>query len=553
MILDSRERIDHYTKIGAYKNVLVTNVLKDTARKYPDKLALVDANNKGEFARLSPDRYKYKELDDAIDRVATGLLEKGIAKDDIVVLQLPNITEHVIVSFALWRIGAIAAPVIMQFRSHELRYIIGLTQAKAVITLQSFHGFNHVELATKLKTELASLKHVISADEIHQMMSGEINRVALNNIRTDPNDLTQINWTSGTEANPKGCPKSHNHWMAMGTLCGETAQMTSEDVILCPFPLQYISSTAVFLMPVFMVGATYILHHPFDPVLFLQQINDEKATYGGGSPAMHLMLLRHPDIDKYSLKSLRLMMTGSAPTPEYVVKTYLEKYHVEMINFWGQNELTGLPAGPKDVSDPYLRALTFPHYGKEGVRWNTKGAEYIETRILREGDDTILNNVGDVGELVFRSPGVLPCYFKNPELDKKAFVDGFFRTGDLFKIEENNLLTFFGRKKDIIIRGGQNISPEEIENVLQYHPKVLEVAVVGYPDARLGEKACACVVLRKGESLTLDEIADFMRQKDMAIFKFPERLEIVENLSRNPAGKVQKSKLREDIKQKIKE
>ncbi|MBN2569309.1 MAG: acyl--CoA ligase [Deltaproteobacteria bacterium] len=552
MILDSKERIDYYTKIGAYPNVTVNSVLKDTVHKYPDKLALADASNKEKFAELPPDRYTYRELDDAIDRLATGFLEMGIGKDDIVVLQLPNITEHVIISFALWRIGAITAPVIMQFRAHELNYIIGLSEAKAIITMPLFNGFDHVELAEKLKSEFPTLAYVISLDEIRNMMfSGKIDESALKEIEVDPNDLIQINWTSGTEANPKGCPKSHNHWMSMLNYCGVAApQMTSEDVVLCPFPLQYISGTLCFLTPALLVGATCLLHHPFDPIVFLQQVNDEKVTYSGGSPAMHLILLNHPEVEKYSIKSLRCMMTGSAPTPEFVVKTYLEKYGVEMINFWGQNEMTGFPAGPKDVPDPYRRALTFPNFGKKGVKWNTEGSEYIETRILDDYERD-LSNIGDVGELVFKSPSTLPCYFKNPEFDERAFVGGFFRTGDYFKIEENNLLTFYGRKKDIIIRGGQNVSPEELENIIQSHPKVLEVAVVGYPDPKMGEKACAYVAPRKGETISLEEIVDFMKQQGVAIFKLPERLEIVENLPRNAAGKVQKKILREDINLKI--
>ena len=136
-------------------------------------------------------------------------------------------------------------------------------------------------------------------------------------------------------------------------------------------------------------------------------------------------------------------------------------------------------------------------------------------------------------------------------MDKKSWVGDFFRTGDYFKIEDDDLLTFYGRKKDIIIRGGQNISPEEIENILQYHPNVLEVAVVGYPDLRMGEKACACIVPRPGETVTLDEIVSFMKEEDVAIFKLPERLEIMKSLPRNPAAKVQKKILRDDIKQKI--
>jgi acyl-CoA synthetase (AMP-forming)/AMP-acid ligase II len=326
--------------------------------------------------------------------------------------------------------------------------------------------------------------------------------------------------------------------------------MSAKDVILCPFPLQYISSTAVFMFPAFQLGATYVLHHPFDLNVFLQQMQEEKATYAGGSPAMHLMLLNHPDIDKYDLGSLRLMMTGSAPTPDYIVKTYKEKYGVEMVNFWGQNELAGLPSGPIDVPDPYRRALTFPQFGKRGVKWNTRNSECIETMIL-DSSDKELNSVGDVGEIVYKSAFCLPCYFRNPEMDEKSRVGDFFRTGDYFRIEEDNLLTFYGRKKDIIIRGGQNVSPEEIENILQYHPKISEVAVVGYPDPRLGEKACAYVVPRPGEAISLDEIVSFMKEKDVAIFKLPERLEISEGLPRNPAGKVQKKILRDDIERKI--
>ena len=171
--------------------------------------------------------------------------------------------------------------------------------------------------------------------------------------------------------------------------------------------------------------------------------------------------------------------------------------------------------------------------------------------MILDASDKELNNVGDVGELVYKSPFSVPCYFRNPEMDEKSWVGDFFRTGDYFKIEEDNLLTFYGRKKDIIIRGGQNVSPEEIENILQYHPKISEVAVVGYPDPRMGEKACVYIVPKQGETITLEEVVNFIKEKDVAVFKLPERLGVIDHLPRNPAQKVQKGVLREDIKEKL--
>ena len=503
---------------------------------------------------LKPERFTYKEFDKTIDTLASNFLEMGIKKDDIVIIQLPNIAEHVIAAFALWRIGAMSSHVIVQFRTHELSHILKLTEATAFITPINFHGFDHLDMAKRLQSEFPHLKHIISIPDLREMMfSGSIEEGRLNEIKNDANEIISITWTSGTEAEPKGCPRSHNSFIGMGKLCGSAAQMTPDDVILCPFPLQYLSSTSVFTTPVFLVGGTYILHHPFDMETFFQQLQDEKVTYSGGSPAMHLMMLNNPNIDKYDLSSLRLMMTGSAPAPGYVVKTYKEKYGVEMINFWGQNEATGFPSGPLDVPDPYLRVLTFPQFGKKGVTWHTFGTEYIETKIIDPDTDEEVTEVGKIGELIYKCPFTIPCYFKNPVMTAKSWKGEFFRTGDFFRIEKDNLLTFYTRKKDIIIRGGQNISPEEIEDILQYHPKVLEVAVVGYPDPRLGEKTCACIVPKQGETITLEEVVNFVKEKDVAVFKLPQRLEVMDHLPRNPAQKVQKAVLRANIKEKLRE
>ncbi len=216
------------------------------------------------------------------------------------------------------------------------------------------------------------------------------------------------------------------------------------------------------------------------------------------------------------------------------------------------NESTGIVSGPFDTPNVEKRITDFPQWGKPGTTWHSPMTKYFQTKIVNPETKEELTEVGSVGELWYRGPNVIPSYFKIPDVMKESFdKDGFFNTGDLFQIKEGDCIGFFDRTKDIIIRGGFNISAAEIENMLLGHPKIADAAAVAMPDEVMGERPCVYVVPKEGEMVTLDEVTSFMKDKDIASYKLPERLETIDAIPRNPVGKITKSELREDIKKKL--
>jgi len=301
-------------------------------------------------------------------------------------------------------------------------------------------------------------------------------------------------------------------------------------------------------------GGTFILHHPFDPFIYMRQLIEEKVSFSGAVPAMLMMILKNPDIDKFDISHIRVFGTGSAPPAPWVLDEFKKRWNIEIVNIWGQNEGTALIAGPLDVPELEKRVNNFPNWGKKNVVW-ASGNAGIETKIIGVDNNTQLTNSDEVGELLFKGPNIIPCYFRQPDHTANGFDDkGFFRTGDLFKISmDNNFLQFFDRKKDIIIRGGQNISAAEVENIVNAHPKILEAAAVEMPDERLGEKLCIYVVPQPNEKVSLQDITSFMKNKGVAIYKLPEHLKIIDAIPRNPVGKILKADLRKDIREWLKQ
>jgi non-ribosomal peptide synthetase component E (peptide arylation enzyme) len=233
------------------------------------------------------------------------------------------------------------------------------------------------------------------------------------------------------------------------------------------------------------------------------------------------------------------------------MEEFKRRWNIEIGNIWGQNEGTGFILGVKDVPDMKLRADHFPRYGVEGHAWSVPMTRFVRTRIVDpEGNE--LTEDGTVGELLYKGPNTISGYFRRPDLDPTAFdADGFLRTGDLFQIKGRLYLKFYDRAKDIIIRGGMNISAQEVENLILAHPDVQDAAAIGMSDEDLGERTCAYVVPRPGKSLTLEGLVAFLKEQGSAVYKLPERLEVVEAIPRNPVGKIQKKDLRQDIAHKL--
>jgi len=553
MILASQEMIKKWTEAGAWGDKTLIDYFKDNVRTQPDKVCLVDPPNRETLVGLKPERLTFKELDRAVDATAEGLLALGIKKDDIIMVQLPNTWELAMLYLAITRAGALITPMPMQWRQSELEQIARMTEARAVITVEVFNNFQHKEMAEKLKTKFPSVKEVITLAQIREMskepVTGKLDKILIN-----ANDVFTLCWSSGTEAEPKGCPLSHNNWLCQGIFQYETAPIKPRDNLITAGPLVNMASIGTIFIPWLMSGGKFVLHHPFDGPTFIMQLMTEEIKYTLLVPAVVNALLKHPKVDQFNLSKIRAITIGSAPPSLWSVQDLKRRWGIEFANIWGQNEATANVAGPVDIPDLEMRIDHFPHYGKPGSKWVNVSPfrKNIHLKILDPLTKKELTEEGAVGELWYRGPNVIPGYFKRPDLTKNAFDDdGFFNTGDLFQIKDNDCIGFFDRTKDIIIRGGFNISAQEVENMLLGHPKVLDVAAVAMTDEILGEKVCVYVVPKGEEKVDLEEIKAFMKEKGIAVYKIPERLEIISAIPRNPVGKIMKNVLREDIKKKL--
>jgi acyl-CoA synthetase (AMP-forming)/AMP-acid ligase II len=290
------------------------------------------------------------------------------------------------------------------------------------------------------------------------------------------------------------------------------------------------------------------MHQPFDLPVFLKQATLEKATYTVAPPALlTLLLLREEILAQADISSMRVIGSGSAPLSPFMVKTWQVKYGIPVTNFFGSNEGIALLGDPAVIPDPEKRALYFPRFGADGFTFESRITNGMKTRLVHPDTGETLTDPGFPGEMRIQGPTVFSGYYNDPDLTAASFDEqGYYRTGDMFEIAGDNgeFYRYVDRLKDIIIRGGQNISAAEIEGHLQGHPKLIETAVIGYPDEVMGEKICVVAVVKPGETLTLQDLHDHLNAKHIASYKLPERIKVVPALPRNPVGKVLKRELR---------
>jgi len=553
MILATQEMIKEWTEKGVWGKKTLIDYFKENVSKNPDEVCIVDPYDKQDLVGFKPDRLTYRELDRAVDATAEGFLEMGIQKDDIVVVQLPNCWELAMLYLAITKVGGLISPMPMQWRISELEYIARLAEPKAFITVEEFYGFKHKEMGEKLQSEIPSLRHILTLPEIREMSKGEITGRLDSITSIDANDIFTLCWSSGTEAYPKGCPLSHNNWISKMGLIIYLTGMNHEDKLLTAAPMVNMVSVGGTFIPWLILGNKLVLHHPFSPSLLVEQLFKEEVTFTLLVPAVVNGLLKYrKGSNELDLSNLRMIGMGGAPPSLWAVKELRRRWGTEFVNQWGQNENPSLVSGPFDIPDVEKRIDNFPQLGKPGVTWSVPAAKYIQTKIKDPDTGEELTKIGSIGELWYRGPNIIPCYFRSPDITEKSFdKDGFFNTGDMFEIKEGNCIGFFDRTKDIIIRGGFNISAQEVENILLGHPKVVDVAAVAIPDDRLGERTCVYVVPKKGNKVTLDDIVSFMEDKGIAVYKFPERLEFIEEIPRNPAGKILKKVLRKDVEKRL--
>lgn len=552
-----QQRIDELTSRGWWGEQTLLDLFDSAVAAAPDHPALIDQFNRSDFTDGEARRLTFKELGDAVARVASAFHAAGIRQEHTIVVQLPNIAELPVMYLALARLGAIISPVPVQYGPFELAKARELLEPAAFVSLSNFKGKNYAadhgnvfSDSCKLFAFGGNTPDGFTPLSLTEGPAGSDDYASyVDSIDVSANDILSICWTSGTTGQPKGVPRSHNMWMASGRGAHDVADMRDGEAILNPFPMVNMAAIGGFLFPWLMRGATLVLHHPLDLPVFLKQIELEKIAYTIAPPAVLNMLLKQRELlDSIDMSSLRAIGSGSAPLSEWMVAEWQNEFDIAILNIFGSNEGICLASDQYDLPDPADRARYFPRFGVEEYEWrNRAGAENI-TRLVDLQTGQTVTGPGMQGEMEIHGATVFDGYFKSPEANAEVFTDdGYFRTGDVFEIvgegDEARFYKFVGRCKDIIVRGGVNISPDEIDSLLAGHPKVAEAAVVGYEDEIMGERIGAAIVPKPGETVTLEDLTGYLRGKGLAVFKLPEALRCVDEIPHNAVGKV----LRRDL------
>ena len=553
MRTSSPERIEDLTARGWWGHETLDSIFLDAVKRSPDHVALVDQFNREEFCDGEPQRLTYGRLANVVDNLAAAFYEHGLRQDDVVVIQLPNIVELAILYLALGRLGVILSPVPIQYGPFELAKAKDLLNPAAFITISNFKGKNFAQehgAVFKGDCKVLSFGETSPGDVIALALStaepqaGTPYANYLDGIDVSANDVLTICWTSGTTGTPKGVPRSHNMWISSAIGSHDAAELQDNEILLNPFPVVNMAAIGGFLYCWLMRACTLVLHHPFDMGVFLKQIQDEKIAYTIAPPAVLTMLLKKREIlESVDISSLRCIGSGSAPLSEFMVGGFKKDYGIEILNIFGSNEGICLASGPSELPDPAQRAQYFPRFGVAGYEWANRIGGRIKTRLMDLQSGEEVTAIGQQGELEIWGATVFDGYLDSPEANAEVFADdGYFRTGDVFEITGSDgdlpFYKFVGRCKDIIVRGGVNISPDEIDAVLAAHPKLAEVCVIGYDDEVMGERVGAVVVTKPGQTITLDEITGFLKEHGLAVFKLPEAFVVIDELPKNATGKL---------------
>lgn len=551
-----RQRIESLKARGLWGEKTVHGLLAERSAELPDMLAAADPPNRESMVAGKPLRLSFSELDRASDNLAADLLQRGIRSGDALLVQLPNICELVVTYYACSKIGAVISPLPVQYGAHEIALAARQLKPRAMITLQAFKD---TPLAATARSALDSATAIWTFDGDDPPLQITITKDAERSARLQsylqlhsPNadQVFTVSWTSGTTGTPKGVPRSHNMWIATGKASAEAGQYRQGDRLLNPFPLVNMAALGGFFIPSVLEGCSLVLHHPFDPPVFLGQLQNERITFTIVPPAMLNQLAKSPDAwNRFDFSDLRRIGSGSAPLSPWMIDVFDKQYGKAIVNFYGSNEGISLFSTPESSPDPEVRATMFPRLGCADMPWTGVAHELVRNRVVRVGTEEEITEPGLPGELLFGGPTVFDGYLgMDPG---EAFTsDGWFRTGDLVEIcgDPPNYYRIVGRCKDIINRGGMKISPTEIDILLEGHPAVAEAAVCAYPDENLGERVCACVVAAAGgEPPTLDSLNEYLLQQGLAKFKLPERLLILPQLPRNALGKVQRHELQNKV------
>lgn len=536
----TEEMIDEYVRQGYWDSSLISDYWDQNAVLYPNEEAIVDGK-----VRLS-----WQQAKQQIDRIALGLLELGIKKDEKVAVQLYNCVEHFIFRVACEKAGVVAITLLPTFRHLEISAILKYTKPVGIVIPLEFRNFNYFRMIEEIHSDLPSLKFIfVIGDDapegtisIKEMSERPIEKKYpsdyLQKTKFTPFETFQIATTTGTTGLAKCVEFASCVRQFTGRVIAKRLKMTPKDVVgaFAPVIAGGCYNEAYRAAP--MVGAKIVLAKYFTPEEILKLIEQEKVTIIATVATVLIRILDYPQFDRFDLRSLQIVKHGGAPLPSDQALMVWEKFGCPVLPAYG-----GLDVGTISSSSVNLpKEVLLSAVGKP--------LDGIEIRLVDQDNKEV--SIGEIGEVLVRGPHCQPGYYGDPKATQDAWEDGWFHTGDLGSFDSEGGLTIRGRCKDIIIRGGQNIHPFEIENILTKHPKVLKAAVVGMSDTEMGERICAYVVLKSGEKLSFFEMVQFMKGQGIAPFKIPERLEIISDLPLVGGIKVDKKQLIQDIESKLK-
>ena len=505
---------------------LLADMARKNAKKNPDKVGLIFEDTELTFA----------EIFRRMNQLANAMLALGIAKGDRVAILSKNCPEYLEFYFASTMIGAVPVGINYRLVDTEVEFIANDSEAKLF-----FVNVEYAQTVLGIRDRLAATRYVSIGGAIEGMQDYESLIASGSEIEPsvalDENDVALQMYTSGTTGRPKGAMLSHRNILSsvIGTVA--CAGASAESIFFTPTPLYHMAAVLAVLIP-WNYGATAGLARDFIPPECLQTLQDRKVTHTVMVPAMVIFCLQVPGIEKFDLSSLEFLLAGASPFPFQALKRAIEIFGCKFGQVFGQTESAGLMTflGPEDhvLEDTERRQRILKSAGKE--MWQN------EVRVVDDEDRDVAP--GEIGEVIGRGPNNMIGYWKLPEATAAALKDGWLRTGDLGKVDDEGYIYIVDRKKDMIVSGAENIYPAEIEAALMAHPAVAEAAVIGVPHESWGESVKAVVALMEESEATEAEIMEFCRER-LAGYKIPRSVDFVDALPRNPTGKVLKTVLRE--------
>ncbi|MCV0757843.1 medium-chain fatty-acid--CoA ligase [Escherichia coli] len=528
----NEQRRAAYRQQGLWGDASLADYWQQTARAMPDKIAVVDNHGAS---------YTYSALDHAASCLANWMLTKGIESGDRIAFQLPGWCEFTVIYLACLKIGAVSVPLLPSWREAELVWVLNKCQAKMFFAPTLFKQTRPVDLILPLQNQLLQLQQIVGVDKLAPATSSlSLSQIIADNtplttaITVHGDELAAVLFTSGTEGLPKGVMLTHNNILASERAYCARLNLTWQDVFMMPAPLGHATGFLHGVTAPFLIGARSVLLDIFTPDACLALLEQQRCTCMLGATPFVYDLLNLLEKQPADLSALRFFLCGGTTIPKKVARECQQR-GIKLLSVYGSTESS--PHAVVNLDDPLSRFMHTDGYAAAGV----------EIKVVDDARKTL--PPGCEGEEASRGPNVFMGYFDEPELTARALdEEGWYYSGDLCRMDEAGYIKITGRKKDIIVRGGENISSREVEDILLQHPKIHDACVVAMPDERLGERSCAYVVLKAPHhSLSLEDVVTFFSRKRVAKYKYPEHIVVIEKLPRTASGKIQKFLLRKNI------